>query len=357
MSGHARLGLTPARRGAALNAMYRPHADASPEPVGFLLIPRFSMMAYVSAVEPLRVANRLSGRELFSWHAFSPDGGPVEASNGMRLIVDGPIEAAKDLPSLIVCAGFDPQKHESRRLLSGLRQLSRQGVTLGALDTGAHILAKARLIDDIPVTMHWEAVPAFQEEFPHITVSDELFEVQDRFFTCAGGTAALDLMLDMIGRKHGVQLAIAVSEQFIHDRIRDRHDHQRLELSSRLRVTNSRVLKIVNAMERHLEQPLDNGELADLAGVSTRQMERLFKSLLGASPSEYYRNLRLSRARQLLRQTDMSVLDVAVATGFSSASCLSRRYRAHFALAPREDRREQAGAGQGAEVAVSRNSA
>jgi transcriptional regulator GlxA family with amidase domain len=319
--------------------MHRAYDGEGPEPIGFLLIPKFSMMAFFSAVEPLRVANRLSGKQLFSWHAFSADGEPVEASNGMRLMVEGPVDKAA-APTLIICAGFDPQRHETRRLLATLRRLSHAGIVLGALDTGAHVLAKAGLIGDAPVTMHWEAVPAFQEEFPQIAVSDELFEVQRRFFTCAGGTAALDMMLDMIGRKHGMALAVAVSEQFIHDRIRDRHDHQRMELSTRLRVTNSKVLKIVNLMERNLEQPIDNQGLAQRAGITARQMERLFRRHLGVSPSEFYRNLRLTRARHLLRQTDMSVLDIAMASGFSSASCLSRRYRAHFGVAPRDDREE-----------------
>jgi AraC family carnitine catabolism transcriptional activator len=260
----------------------------------------------------------------------------------MRLMVDAALGPAGCPPTLIVCAGFDPARGETKSLLSILRRLYHAGVVLGAMDTGAHILAKAGLLDGVPVTLHWEAAPAFREEFPQIEVSDELFEVQRKIFTCAGGTAALDLMLDMISRKHGADLAAAVSEQFIHDRIRSSHDHQRMQLSARLKVTNSKVLKVVELIERHIEHPLSLDELAQRTGVSPRQMERLFGKTLKTTPGRYYREARLVRARQLLRQTDMPVIDVAIATGFSSGSCLSRLYRQQFGSAPRDDRRDLA---------------
>ena len=333
--------------------MFRPYAGDGPEPIGVLLIPKFAAIAFFSAIEPLRVANRLAGRELFAWRSLSEDGGPIEASNGMRFMVDGALAEAARLPTLIVCSSFDPQLHESKTLLAALRRLSRAGIVLGALDTGAHILAKAGLLEDLPVTMHWEAVPGFREEFPDIEVSEELFEVQRRCFTCAGGTAALDMMLDMIGRKHGLALARAVSEQFIHDRIRSSSNHQRIERGARLQITNRKALAIVDLMERHLEQPLDGAQLAAAAGITPRQIERLFRALLRTSPIGFYRKLRLERARSLLRQTDMKVTEIALATGFSSASVLSRRYGEHYGIAPRNDRSDRLPArGRPDEIAV-----
>lgn len=325
--------------------MFETYRDAGPEPIGFVLVPGFSMMAFLSAVEPLRVANRLAGRELFRWGAFSPDGEPIPASNGMTMVTQA-LPSGAGLPSdampptLIVCAGFEPQKGETRALLGLLRRAARRGTALGALDTGTHVLAAAGLLEDHRVTMHWEAVAGFREEFPGITVSDELFEISGNRFTCAGGTAALDMMLHMIGLKHGHALAIAVSEQFIHDRIRDRRTHQRMQVGNRLGITNQRLIRIVETMEQNLEQPLGSEALALVAGISARQLERLFRSGLDQTPSAYYLRLRLSRARQLLRQTDMSVMEVAMATGFSSASCLSRAYRTGFGHSPRQDRRE-----------------
>lgn len=320
--------------------MFEPFAGLGPEPIGFLLIPEFSGLAFLSAVEPLRVANRLAGRPLFSWHAVSADGAPVTASNGMAMMVESSIDAMRSVSSLIVCASFNPQKAETKSLFGALRRLARLGVSLGSVDTGTHILAAAGLLDHHRVTMHWEAVPAFREEFPLIEVSDELFEIGRGRFTCAGGTASLDMMLHMIGVKHGRELAVAVSEQFIHDRIRDRSTHQRMQMANRLGITNQKLIRIIEAMENNLETPLEGTQLAELSGVSSRQLERLFRAHLKATPSSYYLKLRLARARQLLRQTDLSVMDVAMATGFSSASSLSRAYRTCYGASPRQDRVE-----------------
>ncbi|MEI9985590.1 MAG: hypothetical protein WDN69_21820 [Aliidongia sp.] len=213
-------------------------------------------------------------RELFAWRSLSEDGGPVEASNGMRFMADGALAEAASMPSLIVCSSFDPQLYESKRLLAAFAPAIARRGHAGCARYRAHILAKAGLLENQTVTMHWEAVPGFREEFPEIEVSEELFEVQRGCFTCAGGTAALDMMLDMIGRKHGLALARAVSEQFIHDRIRSSSDHQRMERGVRLQITNRKALRIIDLMERNLEQPLDGPALAEAAGITPRQMER-----------------------------------------------------------------------------------
>lgn len=322
--------------------MFAPFDGAGPEPIGFLLAPKFSMMAFLSAVEPLRVANRLAARELFAWRAYSFDGAPVDASNGMRLMVEGSIHEIEAIRTLLVCAGFEPERHATRPMLRALGKLARSGVVMGALDTGTVILARANLLGEATVTMHWEAVPAFREAFPHIRVTDALYHVDGGRITCAGGTAAMDLMLDMIATKHGETLAVAVSEQLIHERIRDRADHQRMTAATRRGASNARITRIIGLMERHLDDPLGRNRLAAACGVSTRQLERLFRAHLGATPANYYLELRLTRARQLLRQTDMSVIQVATATGFTSASVLSRAYRHRFGMPPSGDRFEPA---------------
>lgn len=320
--------------------MFAPFRGDGPEPIGFLLAPKFSMLAFLSAVEPLRVANRLAPRELFAWHAYSFDGAPVDASNGMRLVVEGAVESIANIPTVLICAGFEPERYATRPVLRALQKLARTGITLGALDTGTIVLARANLLGDATVTMHWEAVPAFREAFPHIRVRDALYHVDGGRITCAGGTAAMDLMLDMIATKHGEALAIGVSEQLIHQRIRDRADHQRMAAASRPGTASGRLSKIIALMERHLDEPIGRERLAAQCGVSVRQLERLFRTDLGLSPAQYYLELRLVRARHLLRQTEMSVIQVAAATGFSSASVLSRAYRARFGAPPSGDRLE-----------------
>ena len=310
-----------------------------PERIGFLLVPEFSMMALFSAVEPLRVANRLSGRPLYSWHIFSEDGEPVVASNGMSLVAEASIASVERFPCVAVCASFAPERYESKKLLAWLRRLDRQGSELGAIETGPHILAKAGLLNGFRVTLHWENLPSFVEEFPDIEVTGELFEVDGKRFTCSGGTGALDLILNRISATHGHDLAVAVSESLLHARIRSRDDHQRMALGLRLRVRNQALLKIVTGMENNLEEPLPLDDLARMGNISRRQLERLFRNFMNDTPSGYYLKLRLRRARHLLEHTSMSVLDVALASGFVSPPYFSRAYRNLFGLSPREDRR------------------
>jgi transcriptional regulator GlxA family with amidase domain len=319
--------------------MFHGPSRETPERIGFLLVPRFSMMAFFGAVEPLRIANRLAGRALYSWHIFSLDGEPVPASNGMTVMAEAPIAAVERFPAVIVCASFEPHNHETKALLSWLRRLDRQGAILGGLDTGTHVLARAGLLNGHRATLHWENLPAFTEEFPDIETSAELFEIDRKRVTCSGGTAAIDMMLHVIWTDHGQELAMGVSEQLLHDRIRSPGDHQRMALGLRLGVRHPKLLAIVEAMEQAVEDPLSLDRLAALGGVSRRQLERLFRAHLGDTPTGYYLKLRLRRARHLLEQTEMSVLQVGTACGFASAPYFSRAYRGLFGRPPRDDRR------------------
>lgn len=316
----------------------RPNAG-EPERFGFLLLPDFSMLAFLSAIEPLRVANRFGSRQLYSWHVFSRDGGPVAASNGMSILADAPLSKIGRMPNLLVCSSFDPERYEDREILALLRRLDRQGSRLGAIDTGAHVLARAGLLDGYRATLHWENAAAFAERFPAVQVSEELFEVDRKRITCSGGTAALDMMLHLIASAHGQDLAVSVSEMLLHARMRNPDDHFRMTLGQRLGVRHPRLQRIVEAMSASIEEPLDLAQMAQIGGLSRRQLERLFRTNLGDTPTGYYLKLRLRRARHLLEQTEMSILEVSLACGFVSAPYFSRAYRRYFGLAPRDDRR------------------
>ncbi|WP_252107405.1 MULTISPECIES: GlxA family transcriptional regulator [unclassified Halomonas] len=309
-----------------------------PERIGFLLFPRFSMMAFFSAVEPLRIANRISGEALFEWHLLSQDGQPVTASNDMTLLVDAPI-GTLELSSLALCSGFEPDRNLDRALTGWLHRLDAAGCALGGLDTGGFLLAEAGLIKGERVTLHWESLPVFRERFPWIETSDELFELGERRFFCAGGAASMDMSLEMIARRHGASLAVAVSEQLIHERLRSHHDQQRMSLARRLGSYNRRLIDAVALMERHLEEPLPLIEIAKRSDISTRQLQRLFERQLGATPRQWYLNLRLDRAERLLIDTDMGVLAIGVACGFGSSSSFARAFRARFGYSPIEGRR------------------
>ena len=200
------------------------------------------------------------------------------------------------------------------------------------------VLAQAGLLDGYRLTLHWEALEAFKESYPRLHVTQELFEIDRQRITCAGGTASIDLMLDLIAQAYGPELAIQVSEQFVLGRIRQRKDHQRMQVASRYGIHNKKLVQVIGEMEQHSEPPLSTAQLALGINVTRRQLERLFRLHLNDTPRNFYLGLRLEKARQLLRQTDMSVLDISIACGFESPSYFTRSYRARFTCAPRQDR-------------------
>lgn len=310
-----------------------------PQPIGYLLIDGFSMMAFVAATEPLRIANRIAGRGLFRWQLISEDGAAVTASNGMRVLPDHAIANTARLPSVAVCSGFLADEPPSDRLAHWLRRLSAAGSTLGGIDTGCFLLAQAGLLDDVRVALHWESLPAFRERFPLVPAVESLYELGARRFSCAGGMAAADMMLDIIEREYGSELAHGVAEQLIHDRMRDARSRQRLSIVQRLGVHHSGLVRAIALMETHLDEPIAQSELAERVGLSSRQLQRLFADELASTPAAWYRRLRLEQARQLLRDTDMSVTEIALAVGFRSAAAFSRAYRQHFDHAPGRARR------------------
>jgi AraC family transcriptional regulator, glycine betaine-responsive activator len=314
-----------------------------PEVIAFFLVPNFSMIAFASALEPLRIANRLTERELYRWHVVSKDGGAVRASNGISVNPDAAVAEVgpgrRIVPAAIaLCAGLGSERFADREVFAWLHRSERQGVAIGALCTGAHVLARAGLLEGYRCTIHWENLPGFGEAFPEIAASADLFEIDRNRFTCSGGTAALDLMLHRIAERHGTDLATKVSEQCLLDRMRGPHDHQRLPLRVRLGIHHPKLIRSIEIMETNLEEPLDQEELARRVGLSRRQLERLFAAHIRRTPARFYLELRLERARRLLHQTDMSIIDVALACGFVSASHFSKCYRQMYGKIPREDR-------------------
>ncbi len=316
------------------------------ENIHFLLLPEFSMIGLLSAIEPLRVANRFQA-DLYRWHLLSLDGRPVRASNGMSLEAEVACFDAGGIDTLFIIAGFNPLAHADDTLKAWLRQLDRAGATLGGIDTGCFPLAEARLFRQERLTLHWEAIAAFQERYPLLTVTQELFEIDGKRISSAGGTASLDLMLERLARRHGAALAALVSEQFVLGRIRSKNDHQRLQLTARYGVHNKKLINAIAAMEGNIEHPLTTIELAELAGVTRRQLERLFRQQFDATPSGFYLHLRLGRARELLRQTGMSVLEICLACGFESATYFARAYRQRYGVTPSHDREDRAAAESG----------
>jgi transcriptional regulator GlxA family with amidase domain len=322
-----------------------------PQKVAFLLIPNFSMMAFTSSVEPLRAANRLSGKTLYAWRTLSIDGGPVQASNGIVIVPDASIHEELDAKTLFVCAGIRAERFNDKEVFGRLRELARRGVALGGVCTGSLALARAGLLDGYRCTIHWENMEGFVEDFPKLQITATLFEIDRDRYTCSGGTAPLDMMIYSISRDFSDKLAIGVAEQMLHNFVRQPHDTQRMSIQHRTGISNPKLLAVIAYMEAYLETPVSLAELAKSVNLSVRQLERLFRQYLGKTPTRYYLELRLQRARLLLRQTTMPILQVAVASGFASASHFARCYREFFDCAPRAERAQRETAASGEEVA------
>ncbi|WP_304526580.1 GlxA family transcriptional regulator [Halomonas sp. I5-271120] len=322
----------------------------SPESIGFLLLPRFAMVAFFSAIEPLRIANRISGRPLFHWEVVSHDGRPVTASNGMALDADHSLEDAPLTPSLAVCSSFAPDDAIDDTLIAWLRERASQGCVLGGMDTGCVVLAAAGLLDDQTVTLHWESLPEFRARFPRVDAVESLYEVTPEGFSCAGGSSAIDMSLDLIRRRHGDDLAERVCDQLLHDQGRRPASRQRDPVwrdpvwRDPLMPEDPLLTRAIALMEANLDTPLGIAELAAELGLSWRRLERLFVRQLGTSPQRIYMTRRLDHAHRLLRETRHSVMEIALACGFGSASSFTRAFRRHHGLTPSALRGRPSGA-------------
>ena len=325
--------------------MFKKISGDKPDRISFLVIPNFSMSAFTAMLEPMRLANYSTGRTLYEWEILSRDGEPVAASNGVQIMADRGIADAPHLDNVVVCSGIDAQLYHDNAVFGWLRRWAREGTHVGAVCTGAHVLAHAGLLNGYRCTIHWENLESFREAFPDLDVQPELFEIDRDRFTCAGGVAASDMMLTEIARRHGGETAAAVSELFMHERIREGHDNQRLPLQARLRISHPRLIQAIGEMERNVEEALTREEIAARVGLSRRQLERLFRRYLNTSPARYYLRLRLERARLLLTQSTMPVTEIAFACGFTSASHFSKCYRDMFTRTPRDERRVRGPAG------------
>jgi transcriptional regulator GlxA family with amidase domain len=296
------------------------------------------MMPFVAALEPLRLANRIARRPLYGWRLVSENGISATASNGTTVQVDGGLEEVPREATIVVCTGFELERAASRPVLTWLRKQARRGVSIGAVCTGSHVLARAGLLDGKRCTIHWENHAAFAEEFPEVELSNLLYCTDDGIFTCAGGTSAADMMLHLIVQHHGQDMGSLVADTMVHTPVRTNADEQRLSVPARIGVRHPKLVSIIQEMERSTEEPISPSELAKSVNMSTRQLERLFRRYLNRSPKRYYMELRLEKARNLLLQTDMSVINVALACGFTSPSHFSKCYRAHFNRTPYRER-------------------
>ena len=313
-------------------------APKEPKRFVFVLLDKFTLLSFASAIECLRIANRMAEEELYTWVLTGDSDDVITCSAGVRFNLDFPLSELNREDVVLVCGGMDVQKAATKRMLNWLRRESRKGLRMGGLCTASYVLARAGLLDGKRATIHWENHDSFLEEFEDVTLTKSVFVIDGNRMSTAGGTSSIDLMLNIIADDHGEKLANAVADQQIYSSIRTDQDTQRLSVPTRIGVRHPKLSQVIQMMETNIEEPISPATLARDVGMSTRQLERLFRRYLSRSPKRYYMELRLQKARNLLMQTDMTVINVALACGFASPSHFSKCYRAHYNTTPYRER-------------------
>ncbi|WP_421856468.1 GlxA family transcriptional regulator [Oricola sp.] len=304
------------------------------EHITFALIEDYTHIALACAVEPLRLANHISGRELYRWTLISENGKTARSSNGITTLVDGGLDPVPARQNLFVLSGTNVARHVSPALLSFIRRERACGTRIGGLCSGAYVLAKAGLLDGVPTAIHWDFHDSFAETFPNIPLRRNVFVAEQKYITASGGTATADLMLHLIGKAHGEDLSIAIADQLVYNAVREETAEQRVSIQSRCGTRNRHLAAAIKMMTDSIEHPVSPCDIAARLGISTRQLERIFERHVGCSPKRYFTDMRLAKARNLLVQTEASIVDIALACGFSSSSHFSRVYRAHNGITP-----------------------
>ncbi|SLN15924.1 GlxA family transcriptional regulator [Pseudooctadecabacter jejudonensis] len=312
--------------------------DAKTRRFVFVLLDQFTLLSFAAALDCLRLANQMSGQELYSWRLIGEGGESVSCSTGTSFALDGDLEDLHRDDCVIICGGRDVQAATTKRVVSWVRREARRGLVIGGLCTAAYTLAKAGLLDGKRATIHWENHDSFTEEFLEVELTKSVFVKDGNRWTTAGGTSSIDLFLQIIADDQGEALANSVADQQIYSAIRTDQDTQRLSIPTRIGVRHPKLSRVIQAMEQNIEEPISPSILAKDVGMSTRQLERLFRRYLNRSPKRYYMELRLQKARNLLMQTDMSVINVALACGFASPSHFSKCYRSHYDTTPYRER-------------------
>ena len=300
----------------------------------FLLVENFSHLAFSCALEPLRIANLVSGKPLYRWSLVSANGRDATCSNGSVTLVHGGLEPVRHADRLFLISGINVQNHDTPELLNFLRRERASGTPLGAICSGAYLLARASFLNGMEAAIHWDYHDLFAEEFPQVDLVRNVFVSKAKVITASGGTAAADLMLHLIGQQHGKGLATAVADQMVYNAVREGTAAQRVSLQSRHGMRNAHLMRAIEIMEANIEEPLSPSLIAEDLGISTRQLERLFGKYLNSTPKHYFMELRLYRARNLLVQTEQSITEIAMACGFRSTSHFSKVYRGAYGRSP-----------------------
>lgn len=312
--------------------------QTQPFRVGFLLIDGFALLSYSSAMEPMRAANHLARQRLYEIRHIPVAGARSKSSSGAVIEGTASLDGDRNFDMILVVAGGDPARFDNGRVFQWLRMMARRGVQIGGVSGGPVILARAGVMAGRRMTVHWEHAQTLSEMTPTLLVERSLYVIDRDRMTCAGGTAPLDMMHALLTRQHGAGFARRVSDWFMHTDIRPSGGPQRAGLVERYGVSDPAVIQAVEMMENHVADPLSLDQLANLCGLGTRQLNRLFRQKLGVSTMAFYRSLRLEKARNLLEQSVLSITEIALASGFASSAHFSTAFKTQFGHSPRRHR-------------------
>ena len=322
------------RRGSPL-----PASQSEPVCIDLLVLPDVNLILLASVIEPLRGANRISGRELYRWRLYSPDGLPVPTTCGIPVPVDGAFPPAGETAPLFVLSAYYWQRHATPQLKMQLSRSGRIRPFIAGIESGTWLMAEASLLDGFSATVHWEDFDDFSAAYPQINAVRGRFVIDGKRITTGGSLPALDLMLELIRRRHGYSLALEISRLFIYEPAGGSEDRQTLPLMPSRRPTDPRVAAAIHLMEGHVDAPLSIDRIARRAGISARRLQALFKENTGVLPHIHYLALRLNAARRRVVETRLPFTEIAVASGFNSVSAFSRSYRGHFGESASETRK------------------
>jgi len=309
--------------------------DNKPLKVTLLLLPESSMMTLASLIDPMRAANRLSDKNYFRWKIMTPDGESAELTCGISIAADGELTEQSQGDALVIIAGFNHHRYVDKRCLKLLNKLAPGFKSIGGVEAGVQVLARAGLLDGKRVTTHWEDFEDFANQYRNLTVCTDRFVIDGSVFTTGGASPTFDFMLHLIRSRFGYPLALEVASVFIYDETHASSDAQPLVSKGQLTNSEPRVTKAIDLMESHIDEPKSIAAIASRLLVSTRTLENLFSKTLGSSPGAYYLRLRLQSARKMVLDTNLPMQEIAVRCGFNDLSSFSRSFKLHYRIAPR----------------------
>ncbi|MET3598034.1 transcriptional regulator GlxA family with amidase domain [Mesorhizobium shonense] len=307
--------------------------------------PGFSLLAFSGALEALRLANEVLQSDIYGWRVVSDDGLPVRSSCGVTISVDRSLKEERHVqmgsfPSAaVICGGSHPLA-ANRALYGWLRECRARKLCLVGIASGVFSIAEIGLADGRRCAVHWEQFPSFVEQFPSVVAVQAAYEIDGDTYSCSGGDAAFDMFLQFVIEDYDPLLASRVCEKAATLRVRQPGDRQRLPLHAGAAIYHDGLLKIIEQMERNLDEPLALEDIAASTCLSRRQVERIFSKHIGRSPARYYLEMRLERAHLLILNSQLPIVEIAMACGFISASHFSKAYRENYEMTPSEARSE-----------------